>query len=164
MRRCVAVGLAAAISACSDSTPPKPEPVTTSSAAPASKVEWVKILPGTEGGRGLLKRELARARADGKQLLVYVGASWCEPCVKFHEAADRGELDATIPGVRFVDFDRDGHEALLVDTGCISGMIPLFSRIEEDGTCSRTRRVEGAVKGDGAVGFIMPKLLAILKE
>lgn len=109
----------------------------------------------------LIARELAAARAQGRQLVVYVGASWCEPCTRFHEAAAAGALDATFPRLRLLvfDFDRD-HEAL-DRAGYTSELIPLFVVPGDDGRATG-RHIEGGVKGDSAVGEITPRLRALL--
>src|SRR4051812_43304504 len=57
--------------------------------------------------RPLISAELAKARAQHATLLVYVGATWCEPCRHFHDALTAGELDASLPDLRFLEFDYD---------------------------------------------------------
>lgn len=126
------------------------------------KPELVKI-ETTSTGRDSVKAEIARAERDGQKVVIYVGATWCEPCQRFKDALASGKLDADLANVRFVELDHDAHEALLsdADTKCESKLIPLFARPEADGTCG-PRRVEGAIKGEGAVGYLLPKLQAIL--
>lgn len=109
----------------------------------------------------LIREEAARAEAENRKLVVYVGAPWCEPCRRFHEAAKAGELDDAFPQLSLLEFDRDKHEAALQAAGCESELIPLFARPSSDGKCS-DRRVEGAIKGPGAVAFITPRLKTIL--
>jgi len=125
------------------------------------KVELIPVPSDATGGPALIRQERARALADGRGFVVYVGAEWCEPCGYFHEAAAAGKLDAKFPGLRILEFDADHHEALLDASGCRSRMIPLFARPTEDGQCS-SRRFAGAIKGAGAVAFITPKLKALL--
>src|SRR6266404_5455034 len=48
-------------------------------------VEMVAAPPGGDVPT-TVKRELDRAQRDGRQLLIYVGATWCEPCQRFHRA------------------------------------------------------------------------------
>lgn len=105
--------------------------------------------------------ELARAKAADMSLLVYVGATWCEPCRRFHEAVAAGALNGPLHGVRFLEFDLDRHARPLRDAGCESELIPLFVVPTADGRCS-DQRTMGGVKGVGAVGNIMPRLLALL--
>jgi hypothetical protein len=105
----------------------------------------------------LVKTELDKAAHDGKQLLVYVGASWCEPCQHFHDAAASGRLDATFGRLRLLVFDLDRDAEPLRGAGYISELIPLFAIPRADGMASG-RQIEGSIKGDGAVDQIAPRL------
>lgn len=104
---------------------------------------------------------VSRQRAQGRTPLVYVGATWCEPCRYFHAAADRGELDSTLPSITFLEFDRDHDGARLDAAGYSSRMIPLFVSPNDDGTPS-DRRMEGSIHGPGSPQEIVPRMLAIL--
>lgn len=145
-----------ASSACDD-PPPKPEP----RQPPPGKVELVQTSAGADA-RATIEREAARAQRDGKKLVVYVGAPWCEPCVRFHDAAAAGRLDQTFPELRLLEFDRDRDEAELGKAGCLSRLIPLFARPSPEGRCSE-RRIEGSIKGEGAVAEITPRLRGLLE-
>ena len=109
----------------------------------------------------LVRAELARAKRDRRRLLVYVGASWCEPCRRFHEAAKAGALDKAFPGLRLYELDRDRDEERLVAAGYTSRLIPLLAVPAADGRASG-RQMEGSVKGDGAVAEMTPRLTALL--
>src|SRR5437762_2841947 len=111
----IAVGLAAA--ACGTERPRGVEIV----AAPAGDAAVV------------VKGELERAARDRRQLLVYVGATWCEPCRRFHEAAASHELDRDFPSLRLVEFDNDRDGERLAMAGYASKFIPLFARPGSDG-------------------------------
>lgn len=129
--------------------PPKPLPV--------------EIVPAPASGdvAEIVQREGSRARADGRPLLVYVGASWCEPCQRFHNAAKEGQVDALFPGLRLVEFDLTRDRDRLDKAGYASKMIPLFAVPREDGTASG-KQIEGSIKGPGAVAEITPRLKALL--
>ena len=131
-----------------------------SAATVAGKVELIAA-PAAADIAPLVARELVRAQGDGKQLLVYVGASWCEPCNRFHAAAERGELDAAFPRLRLLVFDADRDHDALVAGGYDSELIPLFAEPGTDGRASG-RHIEGSIKGDGAVAQITPRLRALL--
>lgn len=137
-------------------------PTTTTTAARPRAIELRAAPPG-EDAAALVRRELERARADGGDLVVYVGATWCEPCQRFHAAAAAGELDATFPGLRLVEFDLDRDEARLRAAGYASKMIPLFAVPGPDGRASGLQ-IEGSIKGDGAVAQIAPRLRALLER
>ncbi len=126
-------------------------------------VEIVMVPPGDEPLQAIVVRERERAEREGRDLLIYVGATWCEPCTRFHEAALRGELDATFPGLRLLELDRDRDEARLEAAGCITRLIPLFARPSADGGCDLARSMSGSIKGPGAVANIAPRLSALLR-
>ena len=129
----------------------------------AKKAPPVETIPAPEGGdaQELVRREVARARDEGRTLLVYVGAAWCEPCQRFHEAARAGKLDAAFPGLRLLEFDLDRDRERLRVAGYASRMIPLFALPRADGTASG-EQIEGSIKGDGAVDQIAPRLRELL--
>lgn len=106
----------------------------------------------------------AKEAAEGRTLLVYVGATWCEPCLRFHEAAKAGKLDARFPTLTLMEFDLDDDKARLKRAGYESTYVPLFALPNEDGTASG-RIVEGASsKGEGALGDISRRLGALLEK
>jgi thiol-disulfide isomerase/thioredoxin len=111
----------------------------------------------------VVRDELRRARGQGRELLVYVGAVWCEPCQRFHRAAAAGALDREFPRLRLLEFDADRDGARLVQAGYTSKLIPLFALPSDDGRASG-RQIEGSIKGEGAVAEITPRLRALLKR
>ena len=125
----------------------------------------VEILAGPADGdlKAAVQGEVTKARADGRDLLVYVGAIWCEPCQRFHKAALAGELDKVFPTLRLVEFDLDRDRERLDQAGYRSKMIPLFAVPRADGTGSG-QQIEGSIKGPGAVDEITPKLRSLLER
>jgi thiol-disulfide isomerase/thioredoxin len=112
--------------------------------------------------------ELVRARqatltAEGRRLLVYVGASWCEPCKVIHAAAERGELDTVFPGLTLLEFDADRDEARLRLAGYDSELVPLFALPGPDGRASG-RATHGAKKGNDFVADLRPRIAALLAD
>lgn len=128
--------------------------------AGAGKVELIEA-PAAIAIAPVVAGEVVRARADGKQLIVYVGAAWCEPCKYFHDAVTRGELDAGFPTLRLLAFDADRDQDALQAAGYDASMIPLFAVPAADGTPS-AQRMQGSIKGPGAVAEITPRLRALL--
>jgi hypothetical protein len=124
----------------------------------------LRIVPAQEGSvDSIVRGALDGARAEGRTLVVYVGATWCEPCQYFHRAAQRGDLDATFPRMTLLEFDLDKDRERLVAAGYTSKYIPLFALPGPDGTASG-KQVEGGIKGDGAVGYISGRLQNMLSE
>lgn len=105
----------------------------------------------------LVRTEREKAATDGRELIVYVGAKWCEPCQRFHHAAQAGELDAEFPELTILEFDLDEDRDRITAAGYMSKLIPLFVRPGPDGRAS-DRRFEGGIKGEGAVANIAPRL------
>jgi thiol-disulfide isomerase/thioredoxin len=136
--------------------------VLVAAACGTEKPRGVEMVPAPQGDvPTIVKRELARAALDRRQLLVYVGATWCEPCQRFHRAAAEHKLDRDFPQLRLLEFDDDRDAARLAMAGYSGKYIPLFARPGADGRGSG-RQIEGSVKGDGAVGEIAPRLHALL--
>lgn len=124
-------------------------------------VEIVAAPGGAEPAEAVVRREAERARAAGRTLLVYLGAPWCEPCVRFHDAAKAGSLDAALPGLTLLEFDHDRDSDRLQAAGYAWRYVPLFARPEADGRASG-RAIEGSIKGEGAVAQIVPRLRGLL--
>lgn len=149
-----AVVLAGAVG-CKSEDPPRPTP------EPRPVPVEIVAAPATGDVQEIVRGEHVRARADGRPLLVYVGAAWCEPCQRFHQAAKDGQVDALFPGLRLVEFDLDRDRERLIQAGYASKMIPLFAVPREDGTASG-KQIEGSIKGPGAVAQITPRLEELL--
>ncbi len=111
----------------------------------------------------IVREEIARAAAERRRLVVYVGATWCEPCQRFHQAAQGGQLDATFPDLTLLEFDQDRDGERLASAGYTSKYIPLFAVPAESGRASG-RQVEGGIKGEGAVAYITPRLQELLAK
>lgn len=128
-----------------------------------ARLARVEIAPAPIGDdvAALVRIELAAAERDGRDLVVYVGAAWCEPCERFHQAAAAGSLDSHFPRLRLLEFDLDRDADRLARAGYGSRLIPLFARPGADGRSS-DRRIEGSIKGEGAVLEIAPRLEALL--
>lgn len=150
------------LAACSKDSPEvTKETVTNAPAKEAVRIEWIKA-PAGEDAASVVKRELERAQIDRKRLLVYVGAKWCEPCTRFHDAAEAGQLDGVFPNVRLVEFDLDVDGERLARAGYASKMIPLFAIPTENGTGSG-KQIEGSIKGEGAVLNLQNRLKPLLE-
>jgi hypothetical protein len=141
-----------------DSTPPDPSP-------PAASNDRVLVVhPPAQGEIApIVRSEYDKAGAAGRQLVVYLGAVWCEPCQRFHHAVEHGDLDATFPKLTLLEFDADRDSERLRVAGYSSRYIPLFALPKADGTSSG-KQVEGGIKGDGAVSYVSDKLKGLLAK
>jgi hypothetical protein len=157
------LGLASGAVAC-DSPPPSAAGKADAAPAPVAAAGHVQIEDAAPTGEvePLVRAALARATAAKRRLIVYAGAKWCEPCQRFHHAAEQGELDASFPDLNILVFDMDRDSERLASAGYVSRYIPLFALPAADGSSSG-KQVEGGVKGDGAVAYITPRLKGLLQ-
>jgi thiol-disulfide isomerase/thioredoxin len=109
----------------------------------------------------IVREELTQAKAENRRVLVYVGATWCEPCQRFHHAAEQGLLDKDFPNLTFVEFDADRDMKRLLASGYGSQYIPFFAVPRADGRASG-KHMQGSVKGEGAVVDIKVRLKELL--
>ena len=136
------------------SAPPAP-------AKPKGHVQFIDAPPHPEAVQELVKQKTAESKAKGRTLLVYAGAKWCEPCRRFHEAAEKGALDAEFGDLDFLAFDVDYDNERLAYGNYDTGTIPLIALPKEDGNASG-QHMNGSVKGDGAVTEMTPRLKKLL--
>ncbi len=142
------------------STGPSPSGTAFSPMLPQNQLRFVAAPKGADVA-AWVKDESAKQKALGRKTLVYVGATWCEPCKEFHHAAAKGELDAAFPDLTLVEFDADADGERLKAAGYTSRYIPLFALPSDSGRSSGIQ-IEGSVKGDRAVSEITPRLRGLL--
>src|SRR5438046_2738255 len=97
--------------------------------------------------------ERAKAQQRGRTMLVYIGAPWCEPCRRFHKAAESGALDKDLPMLTLLEYDLEVDGSRLSKAGYAPGSIPYFGVPGDDGKAT-TRALAGSVSGEGAVDDI----------
>ena len=109
-----------------------------------------------------IQEQVELADAAHVRVLVYVGASWCEPCQRFHQAVERGELNGTLNGLRFLEFDQDRDAGALKTAGYVYQYIPVLALPDPDGR-NHGRMISGSIKGPRAVQEnLVPRLQALL--
>jgi thiol-disulfide isomerase/thioredoxin len=157
--------LGAALLGCKSSADISADPAASAHAATAVPAGHMLLADAPDAGdvETAVRNALAKAAAGKRKLVVYVGAKWCEPCQRFHRAAEAGELDAAFPDLMVLTFDLDRDNERLASAGYVSKFIPLFALPKADGTASG-KQVEGGIKGEGAVAYLTPKLRAMLDE
>jgi thiol-disulfide isomerase/thioredoxin len=130
---------------------------------PAVANPHVRLLQGDPNGElaPVVAKQYAASKAEGRRLVVYVGATWCEPCQRLHQAVEQGQLDRDFPDLDLLAFDADLDGERLEWAGYHSDLIPLLALPNADGKAS-ARKLEGSIKGDGAVGNLAPRLRALL--
>jgi hypothetical protein len=168
VRALVLIGLGIfAVSACNGSerrsSATKKASVAATSAIPRSREKpQLKHRSDAAPLEQFVQQHVEEADSQGMRVLVYVGATWCEPCQRFHKSLASGELDEVLAGTKFLEFDADKDRAELRSAGYASKYIPLFSVPDHSGHSSGLA-IEGSIKGDDAVKKnLVPRLLALL--
>ncbi|MBL4686299.1 MAG: thioredoxin [Nannocystaceae bacterium] len=136
---------------------------TTQEVAEAPTLPRPEFVKAAHGPVPALVRAALDQAGAGRTVLVYVGAQWCEPCTRFHDAVQAGELDEPLKGVLFIEFDSDHDGERLSSAGYDGKLIPRFVVPNLEGDAS-PRRVEGGIKGAGAVQHIMRRLAPMLTK
>lgn len=109
-----------------------------------------------------IQEQVELAEAAHVRVLVYVGATWCEPCQHFHKAVENGELNGTLNGLRFLEFDQDRDASALKAAGYVYQYIPVLALPDPDGK-NHGRMISGSIKGPRAVQEnLVPRLQALL--
>lgn len=133
-----------------------------SSPPPVDPTATVKFIAAPQGDMApIVAAQLAKSQAEKRHVMVYVGATWCQPCRVFHEAVDRGEMTGKIGALDLIQFDGDVDAERLVMADYESQFIPAFTVPNPDGKAS-ARHIEGSVKGDGATNDLAPRIRALL--
>ena len=102
-----------------------------------------------------------KERAHQRQLVVYVGATWCAPCVLFMRAVKQGKLHKRFPRLTLAKLDYDRHRVGLEKAGYLSKYVPLFAIPGPDGRTG-PKRFMGASRGEQGVTSIIERLNAML--
>src|SRR4051812_30793727 len=119
-----------------------------------------------EAGAGAVPNVVQRAQQDAerdrRQLLIYVSATWCEPCERFQKALRAGQLNASFPRLTLLKFDSDRDLERLRAAGYDGNYIPRFVVPGPDGR-GTARRIEGGTKAEDTVAAsIVPRLASLL--
>lgn len=147
-------------------TPRAPDTPLPPVASPPKPVEpkplAVEIVPAPAGPVAQMVAERLQTLGKDRTLLVDVGATWCEPCRRLHDAARQGRLDREFPGLVLIEFDWDRDQDRLRAAGYDSKLLPLLAIPRSDGRMSE-RILTGSVKGEAAVdGNLVPRLHDLL--
>ena len=171
LAQCSILGILLAALACGKRDEPQPNPAAAKPSASPTAEGPVGVLAPKEQLRTIaappegdvaaqVKDAREREAKEGRKLLVYIGATWCQPCQRFHAAAAHGDLDKAFPDLTLLEFDADRDGERLVTANYNTRLIPYFGVPAPDGR-GTGRHIEGSVKGD-AVADISPRLRNLL--
>ena len=80
-----------------------------------------------------IRTERLKAKAEGRVLIVYSGAKWCEPCRRFKDEAHSGRLDGQLSKTTLLVFDADRDTERLAAAGYKFEFIPYVALPGPDG-------------------------------
>ena len=103
-----------------------------------------------------IRTERLKAKADGRVLVVYVAATWCEPCKKFKEELASGRLDDRLAKITLLAFDADKDLDRLGAAGYTFKFVPFVALPGADGRPADTQEATG--KGSSAWKELLGKL------
>lgn len=179
MRIALAILLTVASAACSRSsvitqdaptTPSGSKPVATATAAATAGAEpkaaearhetGVRVVVAGQDSDALsvVRTERLRAKAEGRVLVVYAGAGWCEPCKRFKHAVETGTLDDKLAKTTLLVFDADRDTERLASAGYKFQFIPYVGLPGADG--HPTDSAEARAKGSESWRELIAKLEA----
>lgn len=164
-----AIALAVVLAACNPSStePAKVEPSGSTStsmsqgtstgarAAPGGKLRSVSATQDSDA-LSLIRAERLRAKAEGRVLVVYVSATWCEPCKKLKEEIDAGRLDERYGRTTLLAFDADNDIDRLGSAGYSFKFVPYVALPGADGRPADAQ--EATSKGANAWRELLGKL------
>ena len=133
-------------------------------AAVETAVKWTTVNDRRIDVPKFVREQSGKAKTTGERVIVYVGAKWCEPCLRFKKAVKHGRLEKQLSGLHFLEFDLDLHRTSLESARYQSRMIPLFCLPNHQTGESSGQCIEGSVKGPGAIGNIVPRLNKLLQS
>ena len=104
----------------------------------------------------LVRTERLRAKAEGRVLIVYAGAGWCEPCKRFKNAVQSGSLDDKLAKTTLLVFDADRDTDRLGAAGYKFQFIPYVAMPGADGAPADS--AEARAKGSESWRELIAKL------
>jgi len=105
-----------------------------------------------------IRTERLKAKAEGRVLVVYVSATWCEPCKHFKDELASGRLDKKLAKVTLLAFDADRDLDRLGAAGYTFKFVPFVALPGSDGR--PTDRQEATGHGGNAWRELLGKLEA----
>jgi len=144
-------------------------PSTTGAAPSATSAEGkpkghvkVEVASQDSDALSLIRTKRLEAKAQDRVLVVYVSATWCEPCKKLKAELESGRLDDQLGTVTLLAFDADKDIDRLGSAGYTFKFVPFVALPGADGRPVDTQEATG--KGSGAWRELLGKLEAWQKK
>ncbi|HEY8078773.1 MAG TPA: thioredoxin, partial [Labilithrix sp.] len=93
----------------------------------------VVLAPADAEAIATIRTERLRAKNEGRVLVVYVSAGWCEPCRALKKEIESGRLDARLGTITLLAFDADRDVDRLAAGGYAFKFIPYVALPGADG-------------------------------
>lgn len=108
---------------------------TVTGTAAVAEAKGIRIVVAAQDSDALslVRTERLRAKAEGRILVVYAGAGWCEPCKRFKNAVHTGQLDDKLAKTTLLVFDADRDTDRLGSAGYTFKFIPYVALPGADG-------------------------------
>ena len=118
----------------------------------------VKVVDASEDSDvlSLVRAKRLEAKAEGRVLVVYVSATWCEPCKKLRAELASGRLDDRLAHVTLLAFDADRDGDRLGAAGYSYQFVPFVALPGADGHPLDSQQAKG--KGGDAWRELLGKL------
>ena len=145
------VVLALALAACNP-TPkeaakvdPSPSPSPSTSTSTTKTGGKIVVLPAAQDSDALsaIRTERLKAKAEGRVLVVYVSATWCDPCKKLKEEIEAGRLDDRYGKTTLLAFDADKDIDRLGAAGYTFKFVPYVALPGADGRPAESQEATG---------------------
>jgi hypothetical protein len=121
------------------------------------------LLPPEEGDvLSIVRAQRVKALEEKRIFVAYVGATWCPPCVRFHDAIRKGELNEKLAQYTMMQFDLDRDGQRLLAAGYGSKFIPFFVLPGPDGKKAQSFEVK-TTKKEEALREVVEGLLRFQK-
>jgi thiol-disulfide isomerase/thioredoxin len=104
----------------------------------------------------LIRTKRLEAKAESRVLVVYIGATWCEPCKKFKAEMAAGRLDDRLGKTTLLAFDADRDMDRLGSAGYTFRFVPFVALPGADGHPADSQQATG--KGGEAWRELLGKL------
>lgn len=128
---------------------------TSDAAAPRARVRIVDAAEDTDA-LSLVRSRRLEAKAEGRVLVVYVSATWCEPCKRLKAELESGRLDERLANVTLLAFDADRDTERLGAAGYSYRFVPFVALPGPDGHPLDSQQATG--KGGEAWRELLGKL------
>ncbi len=103
----------------------------------------VVLAPQDAEAISTIRTERLRAKNDGRVLVVYVSAGWCEPCRALKKEIESGRLDARLGKITLLAFDADRDVDRLAAGGYAFKFVPYVALPGPDGHVAEFQEARG---------------------